>query len=226
MEQAIPTEVIVSLVGLLGLLLGAIVNGLWARTRNLAEAEKLKAEADKARAEASRTRFETAISAMPTLVDPREIASGQAEAFARALANVLSRFILMEFLIWWGGPPTKRSRHRDPVDVETFLSFHRKALYAHLSVLADTACLSGTGFEYCDLLRAALYNRNFIDSLRVVLEDAAHSHAERLLPADLDSLSATIENILLRAFEKALSNPKLTLLRSWEGERFAEKYGL
>ena len=219
-----PTEVIVSIVGLLGVIVGAALNSLLARKRNLAEIEKLRAEADKARAEADKTRAEMGSTSGAS--GNSEITPELAEEFARSIANVLSRYALMEFLIRVGYPSKNRSKERNLAEVEPFLSLHRKALYAHISTLTDTAYLGGTNFEFRDLLRASIYHRSFIDSLREALEDTVNNQTNGMLRADFGNTSAEIENILLRAFEKTLSNPRLALLSSWEGEKFTQKYNL
>jgi hypothetical protein len=190
-----PTEVIVSIVGLLGVIIGAALNSLLARKRNLAEIEKLRAEADKARAEADKTRAEMGSTSGAS--GNSEITPELAEEFARSIANVLSRYALMEFLIRVGCPSKNRSKERNLVEV-----------------------------EFRDLLRASIYHRDFIDSLREALEDTVNNQTNGMLRADFGNTSAEIENILLRAFEKTLSNPRLALLSSWEGEKFTQKYNL
>ena len=53
-----PLEIIVALIGLLGVIIGAIPTYLFMRQKNLAEIEKLKAETEKIRAEAEKIRTE------------------------------------------------------------------------------------------------------------------------------------------------------------------------
>lgn len=221
-----PAEVIVSVVGLLGIVVGAVVNGLLARKKNLAKIEKLEAEADKARAEADKTRAELGGANVSDLRDRSDLTFEAAEEFARSAAAILSRYILMEFLVRLGYSARGRSKERNLVEIELFLSLNRKALYAHLSSLADAAHLSGTGFEYRDLLRASIYTQGFINDLRDALVEVADGQMSGMPRIDFGNVLARIENSLLRAFENALSNPALALLTSWEGEKFSQKYGL
>jgi len=220
------TEVIVSIVGLVGAIVGAVLNGLLARKTSAAKIEKLKAEAEKARAEAAKTRGELENGLTVNMIGLPEMTFESAEDFARSLAAVLSRYILMEYLIRVGHPAKSRSRERNLVEVELFLSLNRKAIYAHLSTLATTTHLHGTNFEYRDLLRASIYNLDFISSLREALEEFVNCQAEGALRVDLGNRSAKIENALLHAFERTLMNPKLALLRSWDEEKFVQKYDL
>jgi hypothetical protein len=215
-----PTEVIVSVVGLFGILVGAVVNGLFAHKTDQARIEKLKAEADKARAEAGKVRAESEGAAVT------DITFEAAEEFARSAAAILSRYILMELLVRLSYASRGRSRERNLVEVELFLSLNRKALYAHLSSLTDTARLAGTSFEYRDLLRASIYSQGFINDLRDALVDMPEAQASGITRADFVSVLVRIENSLWRAFENALSSPTMALLTSWEGEKFSQKYGL
>jgi len=215
-----PTEVIVSVVGLFGILVGAVVNGLFARKKDQAKIEKLRAEADKARAEAGKARAESQDGATS------DITFEAAEEFARTAAAILSRYILMELLIRLSYSARGRSRERNLVEVELFLSLNRKALYAHLSSLTDTARLAGTSFEYRDLLRASIYSQGFINDLREALVDMPEAQMIGVTRTDFVNVLVRVENSLWRAFENALSNPAVALLTSWEGEKFSQKYGL
>lgn len=221
-----PTEVIVSVVGLFGIIMGAAMNSFLARKKNLAEIEEIRAQADKARAEAEKVRSELggAVAAGPG--HRSEIAFEAAEEFARSVAAILSRYVLMEFLVRLSYPNRSRSPERNLVEVELFLSLIRKALYAYLSSLIDTAYLAGTSFEYRDLLRASIYSQGFINDLRDALVDVPDGHLSGIARTHSGNVLIRIENSLLRAFENALSNPALALLSSWEGEKFSQKYGL
>lgn len=59
-------EVIVALIGLLGVIVGAIPTYLFMRQKNLAEVEKLKAETDKIKAEAEKIRAEFQLDKAPS----------------------------------------------------------------------------------------------------------------------------------------------------------------
>jgi len=59
-------EVIAALVGLVGIIVGAIPTYLFMRRKNLAEIEKVKAETDKTRAEAKKIELETELLASDT----------------------------------------------------------------------------------------------------------------------------------------------------------------
>ncbi len=61
------TEIIVALVGIVGIIIGAIVNQLFARRKIDAEIEKIRAETDKARAESEKLRVEIVQLTAPTI---------------------------------------------------------------------------------------------------------------------------------------------------------------
>ncbi len=99
-----PAEVIVSIVGLLGIVVGAAVNGLLARRKNLVEIEKFKAETDKARAEAERARADLGSAEAAGLNRRSDIAFEAAEEFARSAAAILSRMCTDEGRLPQGAP--------------------------------------------------------------------------------------------------------------------------
>jgi|GEM_PF-2949192 len=164
----------------------------------------------------------------------KDLSLDECTQIAYAFAPFLVNYILLEFVKWINTytvhEKMRSGKYELKHEIQPFLSFVRKQIFEDMEMLGNSI-IHNTSFELADVLYAVFYTRSTIDSIDSILgnlvagQKAPNGRID-LRKMDLETTSRSLESLLRRSFERAVSSPRQVLLNSIISGTYEKKYEL